>query len=102
MTTSSTPVLTKSDLAKHVAQVATALTGNKVSVATATAIIDETLATISVAVAAGSKVSLRGFGGFSPRTRHARIGRNPRSGAAVEIPSKTTMVFKASKPAKSA
>jgi integration host factor subunit beta len=34
----------------------------------------------------GDKVEVRGFGGFHTRQRRGRIGRNPRTGAKVEVP----------------
>ena len=37
------------------------------------------------ALAGGGRVELRGFGAFSVRSRPARTGRNPRTGAAVSV-----------------
>ena len=37
------------------------------------------------ALVQGGRVELRGFGAFSVRARPARAGRNPRTGAAVEV-----------------
>ena len=45
----------------------------------------------------GDKVELRGFGTFKLRRRRARIGRNPRTGESVEVPSKMVPFFKAGK-----
>jgi integration host factor subunit beta len=45
----------------------------------------------------GEKVELRGFGSFRTRQRGARKGRNPKSGAAVEIPAKRVAYFKPGK-----
>ena len=39
---------------------------------------------ITEQLANGGRVELRGFGAFSTRQRDARIGRNPRTGEAVE------------------
>lgn len=43
------------------------------------------------------KVEVRGFGSFRTRERKGRIGRNPKSGARVEVPPKTIPFFKPSK-----
>lgn len=48
-------------------------------------------------LAAGGRVELRGFGAFSVRTRSGRTGRNPRTGAPVEVPAKTAPFFKSGK-----
>ncbi|MDD3018356.1 MAG: integration host factor subunit beta [Comamonas sp.] len=45
----------------------------------------------------GQRIEIRGFGSFSVTHRPARIGRNPRSGAAVEVPAKRTPHFKPGK-----
>ena len=45
----------------------------------------------------GKKVELRGFGSFRIRERNARIGRNPKSGAQVDVPAKRVPFFKAGK-----
>ena len=45
----------------------------------------------------GEKVSVPGFGSFSTTERNARMGRNPQTGAPVEIPASTAMKFTASK-----
>jgi integration host factor subunit beta len=52
---------------------------------------------ITEALARGDRVELRGFGAFSVKTRDARVGRNPRSGEAVDVPEKTVPFFKAGK-----
>ena len=46
---------------------------------------------------AGGRVELRGFGAFSTRARDARKGRNPRTGAAVDVPGKSVPYFKTGK-----
>jgi integration host factor subunit beta len=45
----------------------------------------------------GGRVELRGFGAFSVRSRPARSGRNPRTGAAVQVPAKHVPFFKSGK-----
>lgn len=43
------------------------------------------------------RVELRGFGAFSTRAREARLGRNPRTGEAVEVDAKRVPYFKPGK-----
>lgn len=52
---------------------------------------------ITLRLAEGGRVELRGFGAFSTRDREARQGRNPRTGDKVEVPSKRVPYFKAGK-----
>ena len=49
------------------------------------------------ATMSGDKVSVPGFGSFSTTERSARMGRNPQTGAPVEIAASTAMKFSASK-----
>ena len=48
-------------------------------------------------LAEGGRVELRGFGTFSTRLRNARVGRNPRTGDPVDVPSKRVPYFKPGK-----
>ncbi len=48
-------------------------------------------------LASGARVELRGFGAFSVRSRSARVGRNPRTGGAVDVPAKHVPFFKSGK-----
>ena len=52
---------------------------------------------ISAALARGDRVELRGFGAFSVKQRNARLGRNPRTGDAVEVDRKAVPFFKTGK-----
>ena len=45
----------------------------------------------------GEKIELRGFGSFRVRQRNSRKGRNPKTGAAVDIPAKRVAYFKPGK-----
>lgn len=45
----------------------------------------------------GESVTLPGFGTFSPRERAARSGRNPQTGAAIQIAASTSAGFKQGK-----
>ena len=49
------------------------------------------------ALVKGEKVQLSGFGTFEVKEREARIGRNPHTKEAIEIPATKVPVFKASK-----
>lgn len=52
---------------------------------------------ISVSLANKEAVTFRGFGSFKVKTLKARTGRNPQTGAAIEIASRDKVVFKESK-----
>jgi integration host factor subunit beta len=52
---------------------------------------------IAAALARGDRVELRGFGAFSVKRREARIGRNPRTGTAVQVGEKYIPFFKTGK-----
>ncbi|MBS3804302.1 MAG: HU family DNA-binding protein [Oleiphilaceae bacterium] len=52
---------------------------------------------ISAALARGEAVTLTGFGTFSTRNRDARTGRNPQTGASLQIPASRAAAFKAGK-----
>ncbi len=49
------------------------------------------------ALAKGDRVELRGFGAFSVKSREARLGRNPRTGEAVQVEDKKVPFFKTGK-----
>ncbi|MDX2275870.1 MAG: integration host factor subunit beta [Hyphomonadaceae bacterium] len=59
--------------------------------------VDIVLDEIQQALAEGGRVELRGFGAFSVRSREARTGRNPRTGAAVKVAAKRVPFFKPGK-----
>lgn len=52
---------------------------------------------IIAAMARGDRVELRGFGAFSVKKREARVGRNPRTGEAVQVEEKYVPFFKTGK-----
>ncbi|WP_417519057.1 integration host factor subunit beta [Minwuia sp.] len=52
---------------------------------------------ITSALASGNRVELRGFGAFSIKRRPERIGRNPRTGEAVQVQEKYVPFFKTGK-----
>jgi integration host factor subunit beta len=49
------------------------------------------------ALRGGDKIEIRGFGSFRTRQRQPRVGRNPKTGARVEVPAKRIPFFKPSK-----
>ena len=57
---------------------------------------------IASAFSKGEKVQVSGFGIFEVKEREARMGRNPRTGEAMEIAASRTPTFKASKTLKDA
>lgn len=59
--------------------------------------IDLLITAIQKSVARGEKVTLVGFGTFSRRDRRARKGRNPKTGAEINIPAKKVPAFSAGK-----
>ena len=69
----------------------------EVSKKDAEAVITATLDTITAALKEGEKVQLVGFGSFEVKPRAARIGRNPKTKEAIEIPASVVPVFKAGK-----
>ena len=60
-------------------------------------VLNAALEHICATLVSGDKVQLSGFGIFEVKDREARVGRNPRTKEAVEIPATRTPVFKPSK-----
>ena len=59
--------------------------------------IDATITSITEALKSGDTVTLVGFGTFNVKERAARTGRNPQTGAALEIKASKVPSFKAGK-----
>jgi len=57
---------------------------------------------ISGALKAGKRVQITGFGTFEAKQRKARMGRNPRTGQAIQIAATKTPGFRAGKGLKDA
>ena len=68
----------------------------------AEAVITATFDAITAALKEGDKVQLVGFGSFEVKPRAARMGRNPKTTEALEIPASKVPVFKAGKALKDA
>ncbi len=61
---------------------------------TAADALNSALECIETALSEGDNVSLVGFGTFAVSERKARIGRNPQTGAALQIPARRVAKFK--------
>ena len=59
------------------------------------AAVNAALEAITGALSDGEKVQLVGFGSFEVKKREARVGRNPKTKEAIEIPASKVPVFKA-------
>ena len=68
----------------------------------AEAAVNATIAAVVDALKAGDKVQLVGFGTFEVKERAARTGRNPQTGATIEIAASKAPVFAAGKALKDA
>jgi len=60
-------------------------------------VLNAAIDAISLALVRGEKVQLSGFGTFETKDREARVGRNPHTREAIEIPATRIPSFKASK-----
>ena len=84
--------MTKSELIQRIAELNPHLYHRDVE-----RIVTTVFEEISAALARGDRVELRGFGAFSVKQRDARVGRNPRTGAAVQVAEKHIPFFKTGK-----
>ena len=81
--------MNKMDLVDHVA------TAANLSKADAAASLEAVMSGITKALKRGEDVRLVGFGTFSPKHREAGTGRNPKTGAPIQILASTSASFKA-------
>lgn len=88
--------MNKSDLIEKIAEAA------DISKAAAARALDAFTDAVTVALKEGDTVSLVGFGTFSVKERAARKGRNPQTGATIEIKASKTPSFKPGKALKEA
>ena len=63
----------------------------------AESLLNAALDIIADALASGDKIQLTGFGTFEVKAREARMGRNPKTLEAIEIPATRVPQFKPSK-----
>jgi integration host factor subunit beta len=85
------PTLTKADLIEEVLRI-TELPRKE-----SETIVETIFDSIIESLQKGQKIEIRGFGSFRTRERRGRIGRNPKTGAKVEVPAKRIPFFKPSK-----
>jgi nucleoid DNA-binding protein len=81
--------MTKAVLAKTVSEKA------ELTLKDTAKVVDLVFDTIKASLAAGDKVSIAGFGNFDVQAKPARQGRNPSTGATMEIPARRAVGFKA-------
>ncbi len=83
--------MNKSDLVSAIADV------SGLSKADAARALEATTSAISGALSSGGSVAITGFGSFLVRSRAARSGRNPQTGATIQISASKVPAFKAGK-----
>lgn len=88
--------MNKSELIDAVAE------SSDISKATASRAVDAVIESVTDALKKGEQVTLIGFGTFMVKERSARTGRNPRTGAAIDIAAAKVPSFKAGKALKDA
>lgn len=76
--------------------------GADISKASAGRALDSFVDAITEALKEGDQVALVGFGSFVVRERNARTGRNPQTGATIDIAAAKVPAFKAGKALKDA
>jgi len=64
-------------------------------------IVDTVLNSIRESLKRREDVAISGFGTFRVKQTKARMGRNPKTGEAIQIPAKKKIAFRASKDLKS-
>ena len=84
-------VMTKAELVDEVAR------NVQLTKKQAEAIVNLVFDSIVDSLRAGEKIELRGFGSFRLRSRKSRMGRNPKTGAKVDVPSNKSPYFKPGK-----
>ncbi len=75
---------------------------SKITKTQAKALIDAVFAAITEAAKKGEEVSLPGFGKFKVQAKPARTGRNPSTGATIQIAASKKLSFQAAKALKDA
>jgi len=83
--------MTKADLVEEV------IKGTRLPRKESEEIVETVFDSIIQALQTGDKIEIRGFGSFRTRQRRGRIGRNPKTGAKVDVPPKKIPYFKPSK-----
>ena len=88
--------MNKTDLIEHIAQQA------ELSKLAAERAVDALVGAVKTSLRKGQAVTLVGFGTFYPGQRAARTGRNPKTGAALQIAAARVPRFRAGKALKDA
>ena len=83
--------LTKADLIQEVERI------TELKRSDSETIVETIFDSIIESLQKGDKIEIRGFGSFRTRQRRGRVGRNPKTGAKVEVPPKKIPFFKPSK-----
>ena len=83
--------MTKADLIEEVSRVV------EMTRKDSEVIVEAIFDSIVRALRTGDKIEIRGYGSFRTRQRQPRVGRNPKTGTRVEVPSKRIPYFKPSK-----
>lgn len=84
--------MTKSELIELIAANNPELTKKQIEF-----IVNGVFSSIKDALKTGDKVEIRGFGSFKIREKNSKLGRNPKTGDKVEVPSKNVPYFKPGK-----
>jgi len=85
-------VMTKSELIEKISAQNEELTKKQVEF-----IVNGVFSSVKDALKTGDKVEIRGFGSFKIREKNSKVGRNPKTGDKVEVPSKNVPYFKPGK-----
>ncbi|WP_448587872.1 HU family DNA-binding protein [Thermocrinis sp.] len=83
--------MTKAELVSAIAK------GAGITKKQADAALKAAVSAVADALKKGERVAIPSFGIFGVRDRAARKGRNPRTGAVIDIPSRKVVVFKPAK-----
>jgi DNA-binding protein HU-beta len=88
--------MNKSELVTKIAE------GADISKASAGRALDSLISSVTAELASGGEVTLVGFGTYKVNDRAARTGRNPQTGAEIQISAAKVPAFKAGKALKDA
>lgn len=83
--------MTKADLIEEVSAI------SRLSKKSSEVVVNTFFESIVESLRRQEKIELRGFGSFKLRHRRARVGRNPKTGARVDVPAKVVPYFKPGK-----
>jgi integration host factor subunit beta len=84
--------MTKSELVRRMAELHPHLQHSEVE-----RVVETIFTSIGEALARGGRIEIRGFGSFIVKYRSARLGKNPRTGATVEVSPKLIPCFRCGK-----